>query len=132
MKFNELPMEFQEKLNKERKVLSGIKCNTSYDILVYNEAGTRYFSAHRICVPWSDDKGHYMPFGGGTHWAIYYGAVQFFRTKNPLGMLDYEWCNGKRFTSKTFEDGSRVEIPSTVSTKKEVLSIIKSLRIFNI
>jgi hypothetical protein len=132
MKFNELPMEFQERLNEERKELRGLKCNTPYRIHIYNEDGTRYFYARRVCEAWSDDKGHSMPFGGGTHWNICYGAVQFYRTKNPLGMLDYKWCDGKRFTSKTFEDGSRVEIPSTVSTKKEVLSIIRSLRIFNI
>ena len=132
MKFDELPMEFQEKLNKERTMRMGVKCNMPYEVLVYNETGTRYFHAQRCCISWNDDKGHSMPFGGGTYWKIYYGAVQFHRTKNPLGMLDYEWCLGKLYTSKTFEDGSKVEIPSTVSTKKEVLSIIKSLRIFNI
>lgn len=132
MKFNELPMEFQERLNEKRKELKGIKRNTPYQVLVYNEAGTRYFYAYRVCEAWSDNKGHSMPFGGGSHWNVRYGAVQFHRTKDPFGGLDYEWCDGKMYSSKTFEDGVKVEIPSTVSTKKEVLSIIKSLRIFDI
>lgn len=130
MKFSELPIEFQEKLSKERAWRRGVKRNDGYEILIYNEAGTRYFYARRRCKPWSDDKGHYMPFGSGSYWELYYGAVQFRRTKTPLGDTDYELCDGKTYTSRTMEDGRKVEIPKTVPTKKEVVAVINALGIF--
>ena len=132
MKFTELPIEFQEKLNKERENYKGLKRNTGYEVLVYNESGTRYFYAVRCQMAWSDNRGNSMPFGGGSYWKVVYGAVQFRATRTPLGDRDYEWCQGKTFSSRTREDGTVVEINHHIGTKKEVMELIKALGIFNI
>ena len=127
MKFNELPIKFQESLNKERENLKGVHRNNAYEVLLYNSNGTRYFSARRksIGTTWAG-------FGGGSYWVIRYGAVQFTKTKNPLGGLDYEWTEGKQYGSKTFENGDVVIIPKTLETKKEVLALARSLKCFDI
>lgn len=132
MKFSELPMEFQEKLNKERENYKGLKINTGYEVLIYNETGTRYLHARRCCMAWSDNKGNAMPFGGGSYWKVVYGAIQFRATKNPLGGRTYEWCEGKQFSSRTREDGTVVEINHHIGTKKEVMELVKALGVFNI
>lgn len=125
MKISELPEDVQKKLAQQRIELSHKRINTPYRVEVYNADGTRYLEAYRICKSWSDDKGHYMPFGGGTYWSIRYGAVQWTSRKDPLGGIDYELCNGKQYGSR---DG--VEIPKIVNTKKEVLILIEKLGIF--
>lgn len=131
MKFSELPIETQNYLTQQKVEYVKRKRNTAYEILVYSNDGNRYFYARRSCIPWWDDKGHAMPFGGGTVWAIKYGAVQISR-RRMLGCDVYNWVDGRTFSSRTMEDGSVVEIPSELKTKKEVVNLIKQLKIFNI
>lgn len=129
MKFNELPTDAQFSLNREREELKGKCVNTPYVIHIYNAEGTRYFYARRISEPWSDpNTGNYMPFGGGTHWRLTYGAVQFEGYKNPVGERDYRLCDGKPFGKS--KNGT--VIPRIVSTKKEVLAIINQIGIFKL
>jgi hypothetical protein len=128
MKFEELPVEVQQQLAQQRAELAGKRINTAYQVKLYNADGTRYIEAARCCKPWNDDKGHAMPFGGGTYWTIRYGAVQWQTRKDPLGGKAYELCNGKHYG----KSHNGVEIPNRLNTKKEVIALIKSIGIFKI
>ena len=128
MKLSELPAEVQQQLAKQRNQLSGKRINTAYRVELYNESGTRYFEASRRCKSWSDDKGNYMPFGGGTYWDIRYGAVQWAIRKDPLGGKAYELCNGKQYG----KSANGTEIPKSLSTKNEVLALVNRIGIFTL
>lgn len=128
MKLAELPQEAQEQLKFERTTLKHKCINTAYRIELYNEQGTRYFVASRCCQSWNDDKGNYMPFGGGSYWSIQYGAVQFRSYKSCVGTREYELCNGKRYG----KSANGTEIPSRLNTKKEVLELVKKIGIFSL
>ena len=79
MIFKDLPSETKQRLLREQTQLHKKNVNTPYRVHIYNFLGTRYFYARRVCESWADDKGNSMPFGGGTHWVIAYGAVGFSR-----------------------------------------------------
>lgn len=128
MKFEELPAEVQQQLAQQRAELAGKRINTAYRVELYNADGTRYIEAVRCCKSWNDDKGHAMPFGGGTYWTIRYGAVQWQTRKDPLGGKAYELCNGKQYGKSR----NGVEIPNRLNTKKEVTALIKSIGLFKI
>ena len=126
MKLSELPSEVQQQLAKQRNELSGKRINTAYRVELYNADGTRYFEALRRCQSRNDDKGNYMPFGGGTYWTIRYGAVQWVIRKDPLGGKAYELCNGKQYC----KSANGTWIPKSLSTKKEVLALVNRIGIF--
>lgn len=126
MKFSELSIEWQEQLTKDRKELAGRNINTSYEVVRYNAAGTRYFRARRVQKSWNDDKGNSMPFGGGSYWTVAYGAVQFRAYRNCMGEREYELCDGNKYS----KSANGTVIPSRVATKKEVLEILKAIAIF--
>ena len=63
MKFCDLPIDTQQRLNCERLNLRNRSINNAYEVLLYNQPGTRYFHARRHQNSWYDDKGNYMPFG---------------------------------------------------------------------
>ena len=128
MKFSELPVETQDRLNKERNLLKNKCINEAYTIYFTNQDGTRYFYAKRRSIDWSNDKGAYMPFGGGTYWIVRYGAIQFERYKDPLGGIDFRWCDGKTYGKSV----NGTIIPKTLNTKKEVMELVKAIGIFNI
>lgn len=128
MKLSELPAEVQQQLAQQRAELAGKRINTAYRVELYNADGTRYIEAARCCKSWNDDKGHAMPFGGGTYWTIRYGAVQWQTRKDPLGGKTYELCNGKQYGKSR----NGVDIPNRLNTKKEVIALIKSIGIFKI
>lgn len=128
MTLDDLPKDVSDALRKERLLLhkKWFK-NDSYNICFTNLDGTRYFTASRKQDSWNDDKGHYMPFGGGSQWHIRYGAILWRTTRNPLGQKDYEWCK----SSKTFgKSANGTIVPQMVGTKKEVLDIAKAIGIF--
>lgn len=126
MKLSELPADVQQHLAKQRNELSGKRINTAYRVELYNADGTRYFEAIRRCKSWSDDKGNYMPFGGGTHWIVRYGAVQWTTRIDPLGGKAYELCNGKQYG----KSANGTEIPKSLKTKKDVLELVNRIGIF--
>jgi hypothetical protein len=125
MKFSDLPIEIQQRLNSERLNLRNSSINSAYEVLLYNKSGTRFFSARRHQSSWQDDKGNYMPFGGCSEWTVRYGCVGFARKKQVIG-YDYELVEGKLYSKSS----NGTVIPSSVKTKKEVLSIAKSIGIF--
>ena len=125
MKFSELPKQVQETLTKEKGLLHLKKINTPYEVLVYNETGTRFFNARRVQSPWLDN-GNYMPFGGGSKWTIKYGEMVFCTCRNPFGEIDAELRMGKTFGKS--KNGT--VIPQSVATKKEVLALIDQIGIF--
>lgn len=128
MKISELPAEIQERLAKDRQALAKKKVNTPYEVELYNADGTRYFRARRVPHAWGDDKGNAMPFGGGSHWSVTYGAVQARSYLSPVGTVEYELNLGKSFG----RSANGTDIPKTVATKKEVLDIAKTIEIFNL
>ena len=87
MKFCDLPIETQQRLNCERLNLHNRSINSAYEVLLYNQPGTRYFHARRHQNSWSDDKGNYMPFGGGSEWTLQYGCIGFSRKKQVMGTI---------------------------------------------
>ena len=124
MKFNELPIEVQTQLRKDKEQYVSKRINDSYTVHLYSTDGTRYLYAHRHVLP-----SLYMPFGGGSYWKITYGVVQFEGYINPVGGRDYRWCDGsKKFGKST----NGTIIPSRVETKAEVLEIAKAIGIFDI
>lgn len=42
MKFSELPIEVQEKLNTKRLALRNHQINDAYEVLLYNQSGSRF------------------------------------------------------------------------------------------
>ena len=128
MKISELPAEVQERLARKRQALARKKVDTPYEIELYNADGTRYFRARRVQHAWNDDKGNYMPFGGGSHWTVTYGVVQAMRYKSPVGTMEYELNLGKAFR----RSANGTDIPKTAATKKEALDIAKAIGIFNL
>lgn len=128
MKYSELSLDVQEQLKQDRIELSKTRINTAYEVELYNATGTRFFIARRICKSWNDDKGNAMPFGGGTYWQIKYGCVQFCQYHNPFGETDFKLKMGKTYTSSL----NGTVIPKQLSTKKEVLALIKQIGIFTI
>lgn len=127
MKFNELPIETQQRLNRERLELYKQSINSAYEVLLYNQAGTRYFHARRHQYSWNDDKGNYMPFGGGSEWTVKYGVIGFSRERQVFG-YDYELRQGKCYA----KSANGTVIPASVKSKQEVISIAKAIGIFNI
>ena len=81
MKFSELPIDTQQRLNDERSKLSNRSINNANEVLLYNQSGSRFFSARRHQSSWQDDKGNYMPFGGGSEWTVRYVSVSLVRNK---------------------------------------------------
>ena len=126
MKFNELPQEVQERLTKERLQLHAKGLNTAYRVEAYNEQGTRFFMAYRCSRSWNDDKGHYMPFGGGTYWRVSFGKMAFEKRRDPLGGYTYELAKGITFA----RSANGTDIPQMLETKKEVLEVMKKIGIF--
>ena len=122
----DLPAEVQSYLNRQLAELKPI--NTPYEILLYNESRTRFFEARRTQAVWYDNKGHYLPFGGGSHWSIRYGKMAFRSFKSCIGTREYEIAQGQTF--KKAMNGTA--IPLNVATKKEVLEVAKAIGIFNI
>ena len=97
MKFCDLPIDTRQRLNCERLNLHNRSINSAYEVLLYNQLGTRYFHARRHQNSWYDDKGNYMPFGGGSEWTLQYGCIGFSRKKQVMG-YDYVLCRGKTYS----------------------------------
>lgn len=127
MKFNELPESIQQRLNDERLKLSNRVINNAYEVLLYNQSGTRFFHARRKQSSWQDNKGNYLPFGGGSEWNIRYGCIGFARKKQVMG-YNYELVRTKIYSKSA--NGSVV--PTTVKTKKEVIAVAKAIGIFKV
>ena len=120
MKFSELHQDIQQDLRNQQSTLyKDWYCNDAYHILFTNKEGTRYFSAYRKSL-----AGQYGIFGGGSQWIIKYGQISWKIDKDPMGGKEYSWCK----SSKTFGKSlNGTEIPKTVNTKKEVMSIVESI-----
>ena len=125
MRFSELPKHVQDTLAEAKCRLHLKKVNTAYEVLVYNEAGTRFFNAKRVQGSWQGN-GAYMPFGGGSKWTIRYGEMGFRSCRNPFGEIDAEMCMGRIFGKSS----NGTLIPKSVATKKEVLALIAQIAIF--
>ena len=97
MKFAELPIETQEQLKKDMTELKNKSYQDSHNIVFYNNNGTRYFTAVRVHSSWNDNKGNYLPYGGGSEWKIAYGAIRFKSYRNPMGQIDYELAKDKSY-----------------------------------
>lgn len=64
----------------------------------------------------------------GGYWSVHYGNCRRWGfKKNPLCQYDPEPMD-KYFSAVNFSDGTRVEIPASVHTKKDVLELAKKLR----
>ena len=125
MRFSELPEQVQETLAEAKCRLHLKQVNTAYEVLVYNETGTRFFNARRVQSSWQGN-GAYMPFGGGSEWTVRYGEMGFRTFRNPFGGIDAELCMSRAFGKSS----NGTVIPKSVGTKKEVLALIAQIGIF--
>lgn len=125
MKFNELPTDVQVRLAQERTELHKTWYkNTPRMIKLANADGTRFFYAERI----SGFDGYRST---GDYWKLHYGVIQFSkeRTNNPFEYeFEWKWKMGKCY-AKT---ANGTVIPKTVDKKKDVLTIVKAIGIFDI
>lgn len=125
MLLTDLEQSVQDQLCNERESLhSTWYRNTPYEILFTNKEGTRYFYAIRKQACWNDDKGHSMPFGGGSKWHVSYGKILWTIRKNPVGGKDYYWTQSSQIFGRSTNG---TVIPRTVATKREVLAIAKAI-----
>lgn len=125
MLLTDLEQNIQNHLRNERELLHlNWYRNTPYEVLFTNHEGTRYFYARRHQSHWNDDKGHSMPFGGGSEWRITYGKILWTTSKNPAGGKDYFWVQSSQIFGKSTNG---TVIPSKVATKREVLAIAHSI-----
>lgn len=125
MKFSDLPLAVQESLADAKSRLHLKQVNTAYEVLLYNKTGTRYFSARRVQGSWQGN-GVYMPFGGGSKWAIKYGEIGFKTHRNPFGGIDAELGMGRRFG----KSANGTVIPQFVASKRDVLALLAAIGIF--
>ena len=125
MRFSELPLAVQESLADAKNRLHLKQVNTAYEILVYNKTGTRYFNARRVQDSWQGND-VYMPFGGGSKWAIKYGEIGFKTHRDPFGGIDAELGMGRRFD----KSANGTVIPQFVASKREVLALLTAIGIF--
>ena len=130
MKLQDLPQAIQEKLNAERAVLcKNWYENDAYRITLVSEDGKRFFTAIRKQSAYTNDKGAYMPYGGGSEWHLAYGAVQFdYETELMGNGREYFWRKGKTYG----KSANGTIIPKKVNTKKEVLDVVKQIGLFEI
>lgn len=125
MLLTDLEQSVQDQLRNERESLySTWFRNTPYEVLFTNKEGTRYFNAIRKQAWWNDNKGHAMPFGGGSEWHIFYGKILWTTRKNPVGGKDYYWTQSSQIFGRSTNG---TVIPRTVATKREVLAIAKAI-----
>lgn len=129
MNISELDLEIQNKLLSSRKELHNEwKRNTQYEVVFTNIEGTRYFRAMRKQLSYSDNKGNYMPFGGGSIWHVRYGCIVWNREVN-FRVEEYKWIESSRKIFNKSSNGTIV--PSRLKTKKEVLELAKRIGIFD-
>lgn len=125
MIIKDLAIEIKNELLKQRQELHVLwRKNNAYHVCFTNKEGTRYFTAERICMSWSDNKGHYMPFGGGTYWQIKYGRIKCAAGKDIMGEPTYQWIKSKEIFSKSLNG---TDIPKEVKTKNDVIKIAKQI-----
>ena len=119
MKFSELPVIIQEKLNKERaNAHLDWKKNDAYKVQFTNKEGTRCFEATRIQ---SVNAPYGVVLNSSSMWEIKYYAVV---VKGLGGMCpQYILTAGQMFG----KSANGTEIPRYVSTKKEVMAIAKNI-----
>ena len=118
MKFSELPQEWQDKLNEDRKKLHLKYVSGKWDLLVYNKEGTRYFWAHYITA-----TGRYEY----PYWVVEYGPVGFRIETDKKGNTVYVLCRSQKHYAKSLNG---TEIPGTVRTKKEAIEVMNKIGIF--
>ena len=125
MNITELPIEMQQQLAADRLALKTI--NNPYFVRVHNPQGTRFLEARRVCRCWQNERGAYMPFGGGSYWTIRYGVVAWKKVKDILGGgYSVELADGKLYGAAA----NGTKIPRDVHTKADVLKLIQAIGIF--
>ena len=120
MKFSELPQEWQDKLNEDRKTLFKKNQNGKWDLILYNKEGTRFFWAH-----YSSPVGRYSY----AHWWVEYGPIGFRSEIDKKGNTVYVLCKSKKHFDKSLNGTT---IPGTVRTKKDAIEVARAIGIFDI
>lgn len=131
-KISELPQELQERLAKEKSGLYRTwHQNDAYHVCFTDKVGKFYIYAKR-------DNGFrlWSRCAGVNGWYIKFGKVQCKHgyDVNVIGERTeyYRWVKGTTYLKFIKADGTLVEIPQVVSTKKELMDIVKQLGIFEI
>ena len=117
MKLQDIPQEQWMKMYECRKKLFLESLAGQASIVLYNEEGTRYFSAY------------YIPSWGGRRafWSVRYGEVELTKAYDDItGTSSYEWINGREFRKSS----NGTIVPRWLDTRKEVVELANKIGIF--
>ena len=131
MKFNELPIEVQDRLKSELAEKANKCTNTAFEIRIYSKTGKFWLWARRHVGSCVNKNGNPWILGGSHAWTVRFGDVGFRSYKNPLGQTDWMLDETVTYTGHELSTGEVIKIPKEVSTKKEVLALIASLPMFD-
>lgn len=121
-KLSEMTASEQEYIHAQWDRLCARESVNNSEFVFSQKANGRFFRAIRGRIA----ANRYTGCAGG-YWAVRYGDCRRWTfKKNPFGMYDPEPVD-KCFSALRLENGERIEIPSTVHTKKEVLELAKKL-----
>jgi len=126
MKFEELPIEVQERLKAEIAEQANTFSDGAFFLKIYSKNGLRWIYAYRSVGDCVNKNGNPWRLGGPQNWTISYGAVQFESYKNPCGEKSWRLYEGKTFRSTKLKDGTVIEVPRTLPKKKDVLEFIST------
>lgn len=121
-KLAEMTEQEQAYIRKEwDRLCARANVNTSESVFIQKADG-HFFKATRGRIA----ANRYTGCAGG-YWAVRYGICNRWGfKKNPFGEYDPEPMN-KYFTGLKKADGTHVQIPSYIHTKKEVLALAEQL-----
>lgn len=123
--FSELTEREQEYIRKEWERLLARETVNTPEVVFIQKPNGRFFEATRkrhaiVC------DGLYRGSRGG-YWSIRYGNCKRWGfTKDPFGEF-YPEAKAKCFSALILETGEKINIPSSVSAKKDVLELAKKL-----
>ena len=121
-KLSEMPESEQAYVRKEWERLCARENVNSSELVFFQKPNGRFFKAIRGRIA----ANRYMGCAGG-YWSVRYGDCKRWAfKKNVMCQYDPEPID-KYFSALVKDNGERIEIPSSVHTKKEVLALAKEL-----
>lgn len=122
-KLSEMTEQEQAYIRKEWDRLCARESINNSEYVFIQKPDGHFFEARRGRIA----ANRYAGCAGG-YWSVRYGDCRRWGfEKNPFGEYDPEPMN-KYFSAVNFSDGTRIEIPASVHTKKDVLELAQKLR----
>lgn len=123
----DIPDSYKARIEANKEKARGTLYSDGHSVLAINNNGDRFFYAKRKNPSYSAGNGFEIKGGLGQYWEVRYGLLgakkSFIR---EFGYI-YEYGRLKNYSSTNGEDGSVIQIPKQVPTKKEVMEILNKL-----